>query len=163
MSYEAPQSFADTEHHILLLAITYFHTFKVSAKQPANDMVAAYMAEKEKYRNIKKENTGKKGSSREQMTLAMLTKFQSKLNSAKVISGGYSDEEEEEAKGEKKEEEGEEEEEGHDASWCVTLCHNDICRPKHQKLTSCQVNSVMHEGILIPLQFKWSNLKYLHS
>ena len=86
-------------------------------------MVAAYMAEKEKYRNIKKENTGKKGSSREQMTLAMLTKFQSKLNSAKVISGGYSDEEEE-AEGEKKEEEGEEEGEGGGGgAWCFMVCN----------------------------------------
>ncbi|XP_062595408.1 spliceosome-associated protein CWC27 homolog, partial [Saccostrea cucullata] len=55
-----------------------------------NEVIAAYKAEREKYKKAKV----KKGSGREEATLALLAKFQSKLDSVKRISGDYSDEEE---------------------------------------------------------------------
>ncbi|KAJ8305542.1 hypothetical protein KUTeg_016087 [Tegillarca granosa] len=80
--------------------------FKVAESKPENDMVAEYQAEKQKYVNMKKQS--KKGSSREEMTLAMLSKFQTKLRSASILGGNYDDDEEEtkeeSEEGEKKEE-----------------------------------------------------------
>ena len=41
---------------------------------------------------------GKKGSDREAITLAMLSKFQNKLSSAKLIGGDYDDDDDDEEK-----------------------------------------------------------------
>lgn len=61
-----------------------------------NEVIAAYKAERQKYKKAKV----KKGSGREEATLALLAKFQTKLESVKKISGDYSEEEEEAAEGE---------------------------------------------------------------
>lgn len=79
--------------------------------EPANDVVASYFQEKQKYKDLKKKQT-KKGSSREQATLELLSKFQNKLKSAKVVGGDYEEEEEEEEEGDDKEDAG-------DMSWYV--------------------------------------------
>ncbi|KAM8961848.1 spliceosome-associated protein CWC27 homolog isoform 2-T2 [Pelodytes ibericus] len=50
-------------------------------KPVADDAIEEYLKEKEKYEERKKKNT-KKGSSREEQTLAMLDQFKSKLNQA---------------------------------------------------------------------------------
>ncbi|XP_069128326.1 spliceosome-associated protein CWC27 homolog [Argopecten irradians] len=84
-------------------------TKKQKDLEPANDVVASYLKEKEKYQNIKKQQS-KKGSSRENATMELLSKFQNKLRSAKVVGADYEEEKEEEK------EEGEEEDPG-DMSW----------------------------------------------
>jgi len=60
------------------------------------------MKERQKYQDMKKVQ-GKKGSDREAITLAMLSKFQNKLSSAKLIGGDYDDDDDEEKELEKKE------------------------------------------------------------
>lgn len=79
-----------------------------SEKPKVSEVVESYMKERQKYQDMKKEQ-GKKGSEREAMTLSILSKFQNKLSSAKVIAGDYDDEEEEKA--EEKEETKKDEEE----------------------------------------------------
>ncbi|KAK3090993.1 hypothetical protein FSP39_016306 [Pinctada imbricata] len=110
-------------------------------KPPANDLVAAYMAEKEKYKNIKKENKKGKGS-REELTLAMLSKFQSKLSAAKLLGGSYSDDEEEEKEEDKEKEYKKEEEEAEDegdSSWQVLLRHKLQFEDKKRKVIDANI------------------------
>lgn len=59
---------------------------------PINDAIAAYRQERQKYKNLRKEQK-KKGSAREEVTLSLLKKFQSKLDSARIVASGYSDDE----------------------------------------------------------------------
>lgn len=68
------------------------HKLKIEILEPEekNEVIAAYKAERQKYKKAKI----KKGSGREEATLALLAKFQSKLETVKKISGDYSDEEE---------------------------------------------------------------------
>lgn len=68
------------------------HELKIKILEPEekNEVIAAYKAERQKYKKAKI----KKGSGREEATLALLAKFQSKLETVKKISGDYSDEEE---------------------------------------------------------------------
>ncbi|XP_060077332.1 spliceosome-associated protein CWC27 homolog [Ylistrum balloti] len=68
-------------------------------KEPVNDVVASYLKEKQKYQDLKKQQN-KKGSSRENATMELLSKFQNKLRSAKVIGGEYEEEEEDDNEGE---------------------------------------------------------------
>lgn len=75
------------------------------------------MNERQKYQDMKK-TQGKKGSDREAITLDILSKFQSKLNSAKLLGGDYSEEEEDKEEN-KDEEKMEEDEEPSDLSWFV--------------------------------------------
>ncbi|XP_033736766.1 spliceosome-associated protein CWC27 homolog [Pecten maximus] len=77
-------------------------------QEPVNDVVASYLKEKQKYQDLKKQQS-KKGSSRETATMELLSKFQNKLRSAKVVGGDYEEEAEEE------EEDGEED--PGDMSW----------------------------------------------
>ena len=66
-------------------------SFEILEPEDKNEVIAAYKAERQKYKKAKV----KKGSGREEATLALLAKFQTKLESVKKISGDYSDEEEE--------------------------------------------------------------------
>ena len=77
-----------------------------------NELVNEYKAERRKYKEQKKA-LKKKGSKRENDTLAMLSSFQSKLTS--LAEFGDADEKD----GEKGEEENEEEDDG-DTSWSVS-------------------------------------------
>lgn len=70
-------------------------------KPKVSEVVESYMKERQKYQDMKKVQ-GKKGSDREAMTLAMLSKFQNKLSSAKLIGGDYDDDDDEEKEDEKK-------------------------------------------------------------
>lgn len=88
---------------------------KMTEKSNVSEVVESYMKERQKYQDMKK-TQGKKGSDREAMTLDILSKFQSKLNSAKLLAGDYS-EEEEEMKDEEPETEEKEEEDPSDLSW----------------------------------------------
>ena len=65
-------------------------------------MLAAFKQERKKYKELKK-NRMKDTQSRESQTLAMLAKFQSKLNTAKQMAQ-YADPAEEEESKEKREE-----------------------------------------------------------
>ena len=73
-----------------------------SEKPKVSEVVESYMKERQKYQDMKKVQ-GKKGSDREAITLAMLSKFQNKLSSAKLIGGDYDDDDDEEKELEKKE------------------------------------------------------------
>ncbi|CAC5412959.1 SDCCAG10 [Mytilus coruscus] len=92
-------------------------------KPKISEVVESYMKERQKYQDLKKVQ-GKKGKDREAMTLEMLSKFKTKLSSAKLLGGDYDDDEEEkvnEKVEEKKEGEGkkmeEEEDDPTDLSW----------------------------------------------
>ena len=63
----------------------------------SNDPLADFKRERQKYKSLRKQ-IGTKGQSREEITLSLLNKFKTKLNSAKTLAGDYSDEEEEEEK-----------------------------------------------------------------
>ena len=80
---------------------------------PKTDMLAEYKQERQKYKELRKQQP-KKGSSREAATLELLAKFQAKLSAAKKLASNYSDEEEE-AEEENKEEN--EEDDPNDISW----------------------------------------------
>lgn len=103
---------------------------KVTESKPENDMVAAYQAEKQKYVNMKKQS--KKGSSREEMTLALLSKFQTKLKSASILGGNYDDDEEDEETKEEPEE-GEKKEESDDVGDFSWMRHKLIFESEAQK------------------------------
>ncbi|KAH9491973.1 Peptidyl-prolyl isomerase cwc27 [Bulinus truncatus] len=62
----------------------------------ASDFLETFKMERQRFKELKKQQK-KNGQSREQQTLAILEKFQSKLSSVKQLSVGYSDSEEEEA------------------------------------------------------------------
>ncbi len=80
-------------------------------------MLEEYKQERQKYKDLR-QRQGKKGSSREADTLAMLAKFQNKLQSVRKNSEDY--EEEEEKK--KMEEEVEEvDDDASDLSWYVEV------------------------------------------
>jgi len=66
-------------------------------------LISRHKAERQKYKQLKKKQP-RKGSSREQETLAILAKFQSKLNASKMLNE-YGDEDEEKEEEEKKLEE----------------------------------------------------------
>ncbi|KAL5016749.1 hypothetical protein ScPMuIL_006338 [Solemya velum] len=61
---------------------------------PVDDAIAEYKMERQKYRDMRKKQA-KKGSAREEMTMSLLSEFQSKLKAAKTLGGHYSEEEEE--------------------------------------------------------------------
>ncbi|KAK2187505.1 hypothetical protein NP493_163g02017 [Ridgeia piscesae] len=71
--------------------------------EDADDLISRHKAERQKYKQLKKKQP-RKGSSREQETLAILAKFQSKLNASKMLNE-YGDEDEEKEEEEKKLEE----------------------------------------------------------
>ena len=64
-----------------------------TAPPSSNDPLADFKRERQKYKNLRKQQGGK-GQSREEITLSLLDRFKNKLNSAKMLAGDYSDEEE---------------------------------------------------------------------
>lgn len=80
-----------------------------------DDLISRHKAERQKYKQLKKKQP-RKGSSREQETLAILAKFQSKLNTSRMLNE-YANEDEEKKEDEKKEEEADESEATDDFSW----------------------------------------------
>ena len=83
-----------------------------SGAPPTSDPLADFKKERQKYKALRKQQ-GTKGTNREDITLAILDKFKTKLQSARSLAGDYDDEEEEE----KVPEEEEEEEDVNDMSW----------------------------------------------
>ena len=74
--------------------------------------MADFKSERQKYKTMRKQQ-GTKGVNREDITLAILDKFKTKLQSARALAGDYDDEEEEKpVVGEE-----EEEEDVNDMSW----------------------------------------------
>ncbi|XP_046576029.1 spliceosome-associated protein CWC27 homolog [Haliotis rubra] len=90
---------------------------------PKVDMLEEYKQERQKYKDLRQKQS-KKGSSREADTLAMLAKFQNRLENVKKLTSLYEDEEEE-TKKEKKEEktEADEEQEDDDMTWMGHKLH----------------------------------------
>ena len=74
-----------------------------------------FKANRKQYKEQQKKKL-KKGSDRESQTLALLAKFQSKLNTARQFSS-YGEDEEEKGDGDGESKEGEVEEDGDDVSW----------------------------------------------
>lgn len=85
------------------------HKCLVEPQPASNDPLADFKRERLKYKAMRKQQ-GKKGSNREDITLSILNKFKSKLDSAKSLVGSYSDDEE-------KNDDEAEEEDGTDLSW----------------------------------------------
>ncbi|XP_071117410.1 spliceosome-associated protein CWC27 homolog [Haliotis cracherodii] len=86
---------------------------------PKVDMLEEYKQERQKYKDLRQKQS-KKGSSREADTLAMLAKFQNKLENVRKLA---TDDDEEELEEEKKEAEAEEELEDDDMSWLGHKLH----------------------------------------
>jgi len=82
------------------------------AEEPSNDLLEAFKAERRKFKNLKKEQP-KKGSDREAHTLALLQGFQTKLQSVKQLTTGYSDDDDDDEEGK----EDDVEDENNDISW----------------------------------------------
>ncbi|XP_035828422.1 spliceosome-associated protein CWC27 homolog isoform X2 [Aplysia californica] len=82
-------------------------------KEGTSDFLESFKQERQKFMTLKKKQS-KKGEGREEQTLALLAKFQSKLTSAKQLSTGYSDSEGEE---EKKEDDNSTLDDSGDISW----------------------------------------------
>lgn len=93
------------------MRLHYTCIYITEAPEPENDLVASYMQERQKYKNLKStQSSRKKGSGREDATMALLNKFKSKLDSAKKFCT-YDDDEEDSKPDE------EEEESAGDISW----------------------------------------------
>lgn len=83
----------------------------------SSDPLADFKRERQKYKIMRKEQ-GTKGVNREEITLAILDKFKTKLESARTLAGDYDDAEEE-----KQAEEDEEEDDASDMSWMSHKLH----------------------------------------
>ena len=113
--------------HLIMICWSLYTTLD-EAKVSDNSLVAAYKAERRKFKDVRRQQH-KKGSSREKETLALLAKFQTKVSTAKQLSEYAEDEEEAKSVGEKSaaaeggKEEGEaeesEEDDPTDLSWYV--------------------------------------------
>ena len=93
---------------------TFFIHTLITDMPLSSDPLADFKRERQKYKIMRKEQ-GTKGVNREEITLAILDKFKTKLESARTLAGDYDDAEEE-----KQVEEDEEEDDSSDMSWYVT-------------------------------------------
>lgn len=84
------------------------------AEESESEALAEFRKDRQKYKDMRRQQPAK-GQDRESMTLALLAKFQDKLEGMRKATVDYSDDEEEEA--DKKEEEEEEENDATDLSW----------------------------------------------
>lgn len=99
--------------------------------EPGNEMVASYRAERQKYKDLKKQQA-KDRSKREDETLSILARFQSRLEGVKNLATYDDEEESDEEKREEEKEEEEEEGDPTDISWydqyCVILIKSNHCK-----------------------------------
>lgn len=110
---------------------------------PTSDPLADFKKERQKYKALRKQQ-GTKGTNREDITLAILDKFKTKLQSARSLAGDYDDEEEEEKI---PEEEEEEEEDVNDMSW---MNHKLRFEDNRKKVLDANVHDVDRYEIYDP-------------
>ena len=131
----------------------FFFLCDILETTPSSDPLADFKRERLKYKALRKQQ-GTKGTNREEITLAILDKFKTKLQSAQSLASDYNDMEEE-----KIPEEEEEEEDVNDLSWYMLAFYTP---PHYSGRVLCYTLQCLSVTMLVPRSNFTNFVQILH-